>query len=534
MTQNDLRRMFSARAVRRSPWRAAAETFCLLCIAVLAVTPLAASSAPARRAAIIPIHGVIDTILAHTVERRLEDARRDGINVIIFEMNTPGGGVVPAVNICRMIKNLPKDTLTVAWVRPEALSAGAMISVACQKIYMSRASSIGDSAPIIALPTGPVELGPTERAKAESPVLQEYRDSASANGYDPLLCRAMVTLGESVWWVEKGVERRFVNDDEKKKLIDDVAEADRAWSLVTHFVDPISGARRELQQPIDGPTTLLTLSQSEAVAFGLASGLASNESELTEALNLAWEPKRLDVSGWETFVIWLNSPFVRGVLMAIALAGGYIEFNNPGLLVPGIVAFVALAVFVGAPYAAGLADAWTLVALVIGLLLLLIEVFVLPGFGIAGVTGLVLVGASLIGTFIPRTPGDPPFSLPDPNLLWNALQTGVLVMSSSTVAAGIGILFLMRFAPHLPGARRLVLATPSASMTPAALSSDRGAHVGDIGVLVTPLRPGGQARFGQRIVEVQGQGSFVDSGARVQVVAVEGSIVYVRPVEELV
>ncbi|MBK8914443.1 MAG: hypothetical protein IPM64_07535 [Phycisphaerales bacterium] len=532
MTHRAIRQDLSARA-RSSPLRVAVETFCLLGVAVLAVTPLAASSAPPRRAAIVPIHGVIDTILAHTVERRLEDARRDGINVIIFEMNTPGGAVVPAVNICRMIKNLPKDTLTVAWVRPEALSAGAMISVACQKIYMSRASSIGDSAPIIALPTGPVELGPTERAKAESPVLQEYRDSASANGHDPLLLRAMVTLGESVWWVEKGAERRFVNDEEKKKLIDDTAEVDRAWSLVTHFVDPISGARRELVQPIDGAETLLTLSQSEAVAFGLAAGLASDESELTDALGLGWEPKRLDVTGWETFVIWLNSPFVRGVLMAIALAGGYIEFNNPGLLVPGIVAFIALAIFVGAPYAAGLADAWTLVVLVIGLLLLLIELFVLPGFGIAGITGFVLVGVALIGTFIPRTPGDPPFSLPDTDLLWNAIRTAILVMSGSTVAAGVGILFLMRFAPSLPGTRRLVLATPSAAMTPPAMPSDRGAHVGDIGLLVTPLRPGGRARFGQRIVEVQGQGDFVDSGARVQVVAVEGSIVYVRPVEDL-
>lgn len=517
-------------------WRRAIALGCFLGAAILIVAPLSAGNAPRRRAAVIPIKGDITDLLARTIERRIGEARHDGANVLIFEMDTPGGLVTAAIDICRLIKNVPHDIETVAWVNPQAYSAGSMISVACKQIYMSPASAIGDCAPIVLDPSGGLQSVPAaERAKMESPVLQEFRESAAANGYDQLLCRAMVTVGEEVWWIQNTAsgEKRFVNAADKKKLIDDAEKDGATWELVKSYTDPVTTQSRTAEQPIDRADTLLTMSQSEAVGYGLARGVAADSDELATALQLSAPPTRLEITGWEVFAVWLNSPLIRGLLLAIAIAGGYMEFNHPGAIAPGIVAFVALAIFVGAPYAAGLADVWTIVLLVIGLALIGVEVFVIPGFGVAGILGGVAVVVALIGTFVPRTPGAPAFTLPDLSNSWTAIRTGILVMSSSSIAAGIGVMSLMRYVRYLPWARTLVLNTPTGAQVAVPAAYDPGAFVGDVGVLVAAAKPLGQARFGQRIVDVSSQGQYIDAHTKVQVVAVDGTTIFVRPIDEL-
>ncbi|MGE0480771.1 MAG: nodulation protein NfeD [Phycisphaerae bacterium] len=507
--------------------------------ALITITaPLSASepsAGPARGPAIIvPIRGVIDDILAATVARRVDAALAEGVKTIIFEMDTPGGAVTSALGICRSIKSVPADVRTVAWVHHQALSAGAMISVTCREIWMSSASSIGDCAPILLNPAGGLqELPATERAKAESPVLQEFRDSAARNGYDPLLLRAMVTLGEEVWWIEnvESRAREFVNADEKRSRIDD-ADGEKQWKLVESYVDPISKTEVKAVQPIDSKEALLTLSQSEAVAYGLARGLAADAVELAGGLGLSGPPPVRDVTSWEKFVLWLNSPLIRGILLAIAVIGGYIEFNHPGLILPGITALVALVVFVGAPYAAGLANFWPAVLLIVGVALVLVEVFVLPGFGVAGVLGGLAVLVALVGTFVPRLPDAPLFTLPDRETLWTSIRTGVIVVTSSLMAAVAGILFLMRYLPHLPVARRLVLENPDASGAALLDPFDGVAQVGDVGVVISPLRSGGKVRFGQEVVEAASQGEYVEVGTKVQVIKRVGAQIVVRPLAQ--
>ncbi len=503
------------------------------------VVPLAGQDPPQpTKAAVIPIKGEISDVLRRSIERRLDEARADGVDLVIFEMDTPGGLVTSALDICTIIKELPTEGIrTVSWVHKEAYSAGAMISVACQQIIMSSRSKIGDCAPIMITPTGGLqELGEAERAKAESPVLEEFYDSAERNGYDRVLCRAMVTVGTEVWWVEdvETGQRKFVSGDEKKKLIDEVAEGtEPSWRLVTHYTDPADGEQRELEQPIDREDQLLTLSQSKAVAFGLARGIAGTLEELTEELGLTGVPTALEISGWEKFAMWLNSPLVRGILFIIVLMGAYLEFQSPGLIVPGVTALVALGVFLGAPYAAGLADIWTIILLVVGLVLLAVEVFVLPGFGVAGILGVVLILVAFIGTFVPAEPGMPRFSWPNLDATWKAIQTGIIVLSSSVIIAVTGIALLARYLPSMPFGRRLVLANPE-SAEALAISDPHPdvALVGDIGVVTGDLRPGGQARFGQEIVDVQSQGEYVDAGRRVQVIRHDGPKVVVRPLPD--
>lgn len=492
---------------------------------LLVAAPLVAESPErSRMAAVVPIHGEINDVLKRSIERRVAKARSEGADTIIFEMDTPGGLVSSALDISKLIKKLPDQGVrTVAWVKDSAFSAGALISVAAQEIVMSSVSSIGDCAPIMFSPVGGLEeLGETERAKAESPVLQEFRDSARRNGYDPLLCRAMVSVGTEVWWIENPDtgERRFVDADEKAALVDDADSEEREWRLVKDD---------RLEQPIDNGKGLLTLTQTEAVALGFAKSIAPNLEAIKNHLGLSTVPAYINISGWEKFAVWLNSPLVRGIVFVIMLIGAYIEFQSPGLILPGATALVALGIFLGAPYAAGLADIWTIVLLVGGLVLLGAEVFVIPGFGIAGISGIALILVALVGTFVPNEPGTAPMSWPTLQSTWDAIKIGIITLSSSTVIAIFGIILMAKYLPQAPLANRVLLSNPDGAALAIDDPAAGAAELGDVGVVVGDLKPAGQARFGQRIVEVTAQGEYVDAGTRVQVIKHEGLSVLVRP-----
>jgi len=517
--------MSARRSATRLHIRRTVAGIYLSAAALLTVAPLAAEGTRrSGRAFVVPIRGEINDVMRRSLERRVERARQAGADMLVFEIDTLGGLVTSAIDISTLIKKLPDQGVrTVAWVNDKAISAGAMISVAAQEIVMSPASRIGDCAPIMVTPTGGLEeLGDTERAKAESPVLVEFRDSAHRNGYDALLCRAMVTVGEEVWWLEntQTAERKFVDGEEKKRLIDKADAELRQWKLVDE---------KGIRQPVDSATELLTVYQREAVLFGFARAIISDLSQMRAHYELGSLPVMLEISGWEKFALWLNNPIVRGVLFVIMLLGAYIEFQHPGLILPGATALIALAIFLAAPYAAGLADIWTLVLLVIGLVLLGIEIFVIPGFGIVGVLGIMLILAAFVGTFVPSEPGAPPFSIPTFQGTWDAIKLGIMTLSISVIAAVIGIALLARYLPHAPIAGRMVLANPSAEALALRDPYAGVAQVGDVGVVVGDLRPGGTVRFGQHIVDAQSQGEYVVSGARVQVLSHEGMRIVVRP-----
>lgn len=498
-------------------------------------------------AAILPISGEINDILARSLQRRIDEARAAGAKTIVFEMDTPGGLVTSALDISTMLKKLQHDGIhTVAWVHDQAYSAGALISVSCQQIVMSTSSRMGDCAPIMVAPGGELQsVGETERAKIESPILQDFADSAALNEYPPLLCRAMVTVGEEVWWLENPEtgERRFVSTKEKERLIsDDGASASEAgWRLVTQYTDPVTGKLRDATQPVDRADTLLTVSQSEAVAYGLATGIADDPAELVKTLGAGSLVGTYAISGWEWFAMWLNSPMIRGILFVIMLIGAYMEFQTPGVMAPGIVALCALVVFLAAPYAAGLASIWTMLVLAIGVILLLLEIFVIPGFGVAGILGILLVGGALVATFVPPEPPMPGewFSWPRLGATWESLKAGVVVLTSALVIAAMGILLLARYLPDSPLGRGLVLggvnlAVPGAASAATATFDELAgvAMVGDIGVVETDLKPSGRVRFGHALVEVASQTGYVEPGRRVQVVERHGAQVIVRELPE--
>jgi membrane-bound serine protease (ClpP class) len=518
------------------------------------------AASPGADAAILSLHGVIDPVMVYSLERRIAEAREKGVSIIVFDMDTPGGLVTSSIEIADLIKNLPHDIKTVAWVNPNAHSGGAIVAVACNEIVMTRSSRIGDAQVIMGGPGGAAAVPEDLKPKANTPVINEFRASARLRGYSLVLAEAFVIPEREVWWLENKStkERKFVLRQEKIRLLGETEETpskdddetseeedstkasvessaepstgESQWKLVETYHDLLLDMEVDAIQPIVPDDELLEMSPSEAYAWGFSKGIVADEDELRERYKLASVVHV--VPTWsETLADWMTSMYVRGFLMVIILLGAYVEFHTPGVGVAGLVALIALAVFVGAPYLTGLANVWEILFLAVGVLLIALELFVIPGFGVAGICGIGLVIVGLLATFVPDEPGRSiPLYLPSLSSTWRGLQIGVITLVCSMAASLIGMVMLSKYMPRMPVFRRIVPENP----TPSEVLMDdpyRGAaRIGDIGMTEGPLRPAGKARFGSALVDVVSQGDYLGAHTPVEVVERRGNRVVVRAV----
>lgn len=503
------------------------------------------SEAPrdAVNAIIIPITDMISDVTTVSIKRRVETAMERGVEVIVFKIHTDGGYVTSALEICDYIKNLD-DVKTVAWIHTKAYSAGSMIAVACNETVMARSSVLGDCGVILGGLTGPQEVPEQLRAKAESPVLEQFRDSAQRNQYDVLLCEAMVVKEHEVYWIENvdTGRREFVEKEEMEKRCEaepkttklfgiDILPSDDAkpeWRLVETYDDPIGGPGTKIQQPVVASTELLTMSQSRAYALGFSKGIVSNEDELRDRYGLSGPIETIDFTWSEVFTRWLTSMPVRGFLLVIVMLGVYVEFNTPGVGVAGLVALIALSIFIGAPFLTGLANVWEVVIVVLGIMLIGVEIFIIPGFGVAGISGIILVIVGLLATFMPDEPGRFPIYWPELAPSLEGLKAGIRTLAISFGLTLLGIFLLAKYLPQMPYMRGIVPANPTPAEVMAEDPYGGLACVGDFGVAIGDLRPAGKARFGAQMVDVVSEGEMLDDKARVEVIERHGNRVVVR------
>jgi len=515
--------------------------------------------------AVLPIYGMLTDVTVNSVRRRMVEAESKGVDTIVFELNTPGGLVDSSIALADLIKNLP-DIRTVAWVNTNAHSGGSIVAVACDEIVMARSSRIGDSQVIMGGPGGAAAVPEELHAKAFTPVLKEFNASATLNGYDRVLCEAFVLPEREVWWVENTEtgERKFVFAKEKRRLLgqkdvekprkkkksdndevdeDEKAESDdddvetpideaasnTAWKLVEKYYDPILDAEIDTIQPIVPKNQLLEMSAAEAHAYGFSKAIVADDEALMKRYGAA-TIVRLAPTWSEGLAYWLTSIYVRGFLLAVIFLAAYVEFHTPGVGVAGLVALIGLAIFVGAPYLTGLANIWEIVFIVVGIGLMALEIFVIPGFGIAGISGILLVLIGLMATFVPDEPGRSlPLYIPDLPATWYGLKIALYTVVSSMAASLVGIVVLSRYLPRVPFFRRIVPANPTPSEVLVEDPYRGAARVGDVGTAEGPLRPSGKARFGGMLVDVVTQGDFLDPGARIEVIERRGNHVVVRP-----
>jgi membrane-bound serine protease (ClpP class) len=258
----------------------------------------------------------------------------------------------------------------------------------------------------------------------------------------------------------------------------------------------------------------------------------TNDGDLISALRTTQPPVRLDLNFMEKAVLWLTSWPVRGALFVIMMVLAWIEFSHPGISVAGIGALICLILLVGAPYMTGLAQAWELLLIIIGVLIIILDLVISGGLGMFAIPGFILMAIGLIASFVPAEPGSG--WSPTPKQI-AGLQVGFSVVIFGSCIA-LGSFFLMaRYLYLTPGFRKLQLAPagtkpPETTVTDdAEQSAGDAVFIGALGKAASDLRPAGKARFGPHLIDVVTQGQFVDAGGVVEVADIRGNIVTVRP-----
>lgn len=282
-----------------------------------------------------------------------------------------------------------------------------------------------------------------------------------------------------------------------------------------------AGKYRLLNYATDG-SGAVAIQTKQLAMFGFSRGIINDDTEL-QAYFGAKRLTRLDQSWAEHAARFLSNPFVRGLLISIFMIAIFIEMTHPGLVVPGVIAAAALTLILGPNFILGMANWWSLGAVGVGIVLLALELFVLPGFGIAGVLGLITLFIGLVFTFVPSGPAGMAFSSPEAQ---DSLARGAVTVLLSTVTAIFGIFFVVRQLGTLPIMKRYTLQSPAPGEVDEALfgairPDTPELSPGDTGTTVTLLRPSGKASFGDEVFDVVAQNGFLPLGVPVRVVSAD-------------
>ena len=409
------------------------------------------------------LEGMIDPGVSAFVERVIEDAEANDVDAIVFEIDTFGGRVDAATVIRDAI--LDSEALTIAFINKRAISAGALISLACDKIVMAQAGTMGATTPVDG-------SGTKASDKVTSYMRAEMRATAESTGRDAKIAEAMV--------------------DERVDIPGLSAEAGR-------------------------PATLTT---EQSLNYEMADETAESLRDVLSIYDLGEaEIVPIELNWAEHVVRLLTHPAVTSILLAVAMFGLIAEVRTPGWGLGGTLALVALGIFFGSHLVVKLAEWQELAIFAVGLGLLLVEVIVIPGFGIAGLAGVGLMLGSLVVTQL----GD--FQL------WNVDEIAAVIvrLSASMVGAFVLSLVMLRSLPRMASFNRLVLETETRASEGYVSSSREGNELlGKEGVTVSELRPAGIALIDGRRTDVVTDGEFVAVDQAVEVVEVSGNRVVVR------
>jgi membrane-bound serine protease (ClpP class) len=451
---------------------------------------------------VIPISGEIEPGMAAFLKRALRDVPDTPDTLIVAEMNTFGGRVDSALEMVESLIGI-KQARTIAFVGDKAISAGALIALACNQLVMKHHTTIGDCAPITYSKEGPKMMG----EKFQSPLRAKFRTLAKRNGYPPVLAESMVSADMEIY---------RVNIDGQTKYLD----AREYEDLPQQRKDRITE-----KKTIVAKGELLTMDDGEAHELGFSSMSVESIEEMLAQMNVTgYTLTRIDRTWSEDLVTLMGK--ISPILMLIGLGALYVEIKSPGFGVPGIVGILCLALVFFNQYLVGLADHTELLILVTGIILLGFEMFVIPGFGIAGIAGIICITAGLLLGF-------QDFVIPDPKLPWQKelLVDNLLKVLSSVVGAFLVALFAIRYV--LPRISKTVhgpyLEATLADARFDLPAAETAIQAGQTGTAVTLLRPSGKAKIDGEVYDVVSQGDFVPKGSRIRVLKIKGTrIIVVR------
>lgn len=415
---------------------------------------------------IADINKEIDLGLAPYIKRVIKEAEQKKAQYIIFNINTFGGRVDAATQIKDAI--LDSKVKTIAFINKRAISAGALIALSCDKIIMVKGSSIGASTVVN-------ETGQKSSEKYQSYMRAEMRSTAERTGRRTDVAQAMVD------------ERIIVKD-----LADD-------------------------------STTLVTLTSEEAIKIGFADTILTDTQQILDYLGVANAKIVENKSNLaEDFVRFLNNPIVSSLLIMIGLVGFFTEIKTPGWGLPGTAAIIALALFFGSGYILDLATGFEILLFILGVVLIIAEIFFIPGFGIFGILGIIFVVGSLFLGLI----GDLP------TVDGSILSAAIIQLGATFVFTGIVIAILIKYLPKTEMMNNLILHDSIDAKVDYTSSIPDNSHlIGKEGISLTDLRPSGTAMFGGKRYDVVADNEYINHNCKIKVMSVEGMRIVVAEIK---
>ncbi len=413
----------------------------------------------------LKISDVIDPRTNRYSELGLEKAKELEADYVILELDTYGGALNDADDIRTRILDFDKPIY--AYINKDAASAGALISIACDSIYMAKGSSIGAATVV-------TQDGAAAPDKYQSYMRSIMRSTAEAKGRDPKMAEAMV--------------------DEDIDL-DSVATEGK----------------------------VLTLSTSEAIKYNFCEAEVSGVDEIMKRSGIEdYDIEVYELGASEKIIALFLNPFVSGILILIIIGGIYFELQTPGVGFPILASVIAAALYFVPNYMNGLAENWEIILFGIGIVLIMLEVFVIPGFGVAGILGLIFTLGSLVLITVNNDMFD-----------FSFVGEGELFISISTVLAGLfGTIIIM----ILGGTRfvnsnmfkRIALAEVQDKSHGYTSSFNSTDLIGKKGITYTVLRPSGKIEIEGTIYDAYTRGNYIGEKIEVEVISVEGTSLKVK------
>ncbi len=415
---------------------------------------------------LMTISGTIDLGLAPYTRRVLDEAKSQGAAAVILHINTPGGRVDAAIQMRDAL--LDASVETIAFIDKEAYSAGALIALACKKIYMTGGGVIGAATPVD-------QSGQKVGEKYVSAIRKLFRATAEHNGRPPEVAEAMVDEDVEIpGLIEKG--------------------------------------------------KLLTLTTKEALEWKVADGQFATLDALLAHLDFS--PRsviRIQENWAESLVRALTNPMVSSLLLSIGMLALLAELLSPGFGVGGAIGLISLALFFGSHYLVGLAGWEEALLIAGGVILLAAEVLVIPGFGVAGILGILSLGAGIFLSFLGNYPA--------PGDMWRAGISLLSTLTIVLIGLG-ALLLLLPTIPLWNrlslGARLTTKPEETLSREEPRLPSP---WLGVKGVTLTPLRPAGTGLFEGKRLDIISEGDYIPAHTPVTIIHIEGSRLIVRPEE---
>ncbi len=404
------------------------------------------------------LKGEVNSVMNRYVQLGFDKAKKDSADIILFEMSTYGGGVLDADSISQRI--LKSDIPVWVFINGNAGSAGAFISISCDSIFMTPASVMGASTVI----NQNVEVMPE---KIQSYMRKKMKAAAEESKRDPEIAMSMVGL---------------------------YLQTDSAF--------------------------VLTLTTQEAIDTGYCEGQFDSVDELLKAKLDEFNIKRFELSTRESVIAFFLSPGAKGVLILLILAGLYFEFQTPGVGFPILVSVLAMVLYFVPDYLHGFLDNWELAVFAIGVILVILEIFVIPGFGVAGIAGIFFIFSSLILSMLKNDFFD--FTL----IMPSKIEVAVLMLAISSV--GLLVVFFAGSFALAKSKRFKEEVAVSESIDVRAVKEEEGSLLGKKGKTLSVLRPSGKIEIEGRLYDAEAKVGFIDKNSEIEVVRVKGNILEVK------